>query len=148
MTKNDKIELLKKKINVFFKVDIETKSRESDAVYARSIYYYICKIINPTMTTLAIGKTVNRTHSTVVYTLNKFKIAYEYDKNFKHLYDNFLAEHPIYLEEYLLINRNTKDIVNIVDFICSLNIIKRTEFMQDVEKLKLTYNQAEYEGVL
>lgn len=148
MTKNDKTELLKKRINEFFKVDIETKSRESDAVYARSIYYYICKIINPTMTTLAIGNTVNRTHSTVVYSLNKFKIAYNYDKNFKHLYDNFVAEHPMYLKEYLLKNRNTKDIVNIVDFICNLDIIERMKFMEDVEKLKLTYKEPEYEGIL
>lgn len=148
MTKNDKIEILKKRINAFFKVDITTKSRESDEVYARSVYYYICKILNPAMTTAAIGKTVNRTHCTVIYTLNKFKIAYEYDKNFKQVYDDFIAEYPMYLKEYLLKTRNTKDIVNIVDFICGLDIIERMKFMQDVEKLKLTYNQQEYERIL
>ena len=148
MTKIDKINLLKERINAFFKVDITKKSRENDEVYARAVYYHVCKILDSTMTTAAIGKTVNRSHSTVIYTLNKFKIAYEYDKNFKQVYDDFMAEYPMYLKEYLLKTRNTKDIVNIVDFICSLDIIERMNFMQDVEKLKLTYNQREYEGVL
>jgi hypothetical protein len=148
MTKIDKINLLKERINAFFKVDITKKSRENDEVYARAVYYHVCKILDSTMTTAAIGKTVNRSHSTVIYTLNKFKIAYEYDKNFKQVYDDFMAEYPMYLKEYLLKTRNTKDIVNIVDFICSLDIIERMNFMQDVEKLKLTYNQREYEGPL
>jgi hypothetical protein len=76
------------------------------------------------------------------------QIAYDYDKNFRQVYDDFIAEHPMYLKEYLLKNKNTKDIVNIVDFICSLDIIERTKFVESVEKLKLTYNQPEYEGVL
>jgi hypothetical protein len=148
MTKIDKINLLRERVNAFFKVDITTKSRENDEVYARAVYYHICKILDSTMTTTAIAKTVNRNHSTIVYALNKFKIAYEYDKNFKQVYDDFIAEHPMYLKEYLLKNRNTKDIVNIVDFICNLDIIERMKFMEGVEKLKLTYNQPEYEGVL
>lgn len=148
MTKTEKINLLRERVNAFFKVDITTKSRENDEVYARAVYYHICKILDSTMTTTAIAKTVNRNHSTVIYTLKKFKIAYDYDKNFRQVYDDFIAEHPMYLKEYLLKNRNTKDIVNIVDFICSLDIIERTKFIEGVEKLKLTYNQPEYEGVL
>lgn len=148
MTKTEKINLLKERVNAFFKVDITTKSRENDEVYARAVYYHICKILDSTMTTGAIGNTVNRSHSTVIYTLNKFKIAYDYDKKFKQVYDDFIAEHPVYLKEYLSKSRNTKDIVNIIDFICSLDIIERMNFIKDVEKLKLTYTQPEYEGVL
>lgn len=139
MTKIDKIHLLRQRINTFFNVDITTKSRESTEVYARAIYYNICKILDPAMTTIAIGKTVNRNHSTIVFTLNKFTTAYEYDKKFKQLYDEFIREHPVYLQEYLLKNRHTKDIINIIDFIYSLDIIKKVNFMQDLEKLKLTY---------
>ena len=148
MTKTDKINLLRERVNAFFKVDITTKSRENDEVYARAVYYHICKILDSTMTTVAIGDTVNRSHSTVIYTLNKFKIAYDYDKRFKQVYDDFIAEHPVYLKEYLSKTRNTKDIVNIIDFICSLDIIERMNFIKDVEKLKLTYTHPEYEGVL
>jgi hypothetical protein len=148
MTKTDKINLLKERVNAFFKVDITTKSRENDEVYARAVYYHICKILDSTMTTGAIGNTVNRSHSTVIYTLNKFKIAYEYDKKFKQVYDDFIAENPVYLKEYLSKRRNTKDIVNIIDFICSLDIIERMNFINDVEKLKLTYKHPVYEGVL
>jgi hypothetical protein len=148
MTKTDKINLLRERVNAFFKVDITTKSRENDEVYARAVYYHICKILDSTMTTVAIGDTVNRSHSTVIYTLNKFKIAYDYDKRFKQVYDDFIAEHPVYLKEYLSKTRNTKYIVNIIDFICSLDIIERMNFIKDVEKLKLTYTHPEYEGVL
>lgn len=148
MIKLDKINLLKERINIFFKVDIEKKSRENNEVYARAVYYHICKILDPTMTTTSIANTVNRQHSTIVYTLNKFKIAYEYDKNFKQLYDSFMIEHPVYLKEYLYRNKNTEYIVNFIDFVHTLDIIERIKFIEDVEKLKLTYKQIEDEGVL
>jgi hypothetical protein len=153
MQENDLIKTLKSDINTFFNVSIEKSTKTNDEVYARLIYYNLYKIINPNITLSALGETVNRDHSTVIYSLKRFNESYLYDKRFKYLYDSFMLYYPKYLQEvylkevYVNITDSLSDVIN---FVCTLDIDKRVMFITKLAELKESFitNNSEDERVL
>jgi len=153
MQENDLIKTLKSDINTFFNVSIEKSTKTNDEVYARLVYYNLYKIINPNITLSALGETVNRDHSTVIYSLKRFNESYLYDKRFKYLYDSFMLYYPKYLQEvylkevYVNITDSLSDVIN---FVCTLDIDKRVMFITKLTKLKESFitNNSEDERVL
>lgn len=153
MEKIDIIKTLKSDINTFFNVIIENGTKTNDEVYARLIYYNLYKIINPNITLAALGQTVNKDHSTVIYALRKFNECYTYDKRFKHLYDSFMLHNPKYLEEVYLkeVHINITDsLSDVISFVCTLDIDKRVMFITKLAELKESFitNNSEDERVL
>ena len=66
--------------------ELSAKSRERNNVYARSIYYKVCKEYTPyTLEEIAI--VVGRDHSTVVHGLQKFESYIRHDPKFKKHYE-------------------------------------------------------------
>jgi hypothetical protein len=154
MEKNDLIKTLKSDINTFFNVIIENGTKTNDEVYARLIYYNLYKIINPNITLIALGQTVNKDHSTVIYGLKRFNESYIYDKRFKHLYDSFMLHNPKYLQEvyskevYMNI---TDSLSNIIKFVCTLDVDKKVMFINQLEEFKKSFiikNNLKDEGIL
>ena len=145
---------LKLDINTFFNVSIDKGTKTNDEVYARLIYYKLYKTINPGVTLMELGKTVNKDHTTVLYSLRKFDTSYIYDKRFKYLYDSFMMHYPEYLHEVYLkevYTDITKSMSNVIDFICKLEVDQRVMFITQLEELKqkfITNNDVKDEGIL
>lgn len=149
MIKNENIEILKKRINLFFNVDIEGKSQKLHETYVRTIYYHFCKKINPHVSLVYIAKSVNRHHATIIFSLNKFDNAIKYDKNFKTLYDSFILKYPMYLNKpESFKNESQEKIISLLDFIYTLNEEEKTLMFEDIENLKLNYKKIKDEGIL
>jgi len=148
------LENLKSDINSFFNVSIDRGTKTNDEVYARLIYYKLYRIINPRITLTELGKTVNKDHTTVLYSLRKFDTAYLYDKKFKSFYDCFMLHHPEYLKEIYLKEvyvSITESLSSIIDFACSLEIDQRVMFINQLEDLKESFiinNNLDNERVL
>jgi hypothetical protein len=154
MKKNDDlIKTLKSDINSFFNVTIENGTKTNDEVYARLIYYNLYKIIDPNVTLMGLGETVNKDHSTVIYALKRFDQSYLYDKRFKYLYDSFMLHHPKYLQEVYLkevYTNITDSLSDVIKFVCTLDVDKRVMFINQMEELKKSFiiNNLNNEGVL
>jgi hypothetical protein len=149
MIKNENIEILKKRINLFFNVDIENKSQTLYETYVRTIYYHFCKKITPSVSLVYIAKTVNRNHATIIYSLNKFDNAIKYDKKFKTLYDSFIGKYSMYLNDCKSFkNESQEKILDLLDFIYTLTEEEKSLMFIDIENLKLKYKKAEDEGIL
>jgi len=151
MKKNSIIENLKTDLNTFFQISIEKGTKTNEEVYARMIFFKICKIIDCTITSTKLGKSVNKDHATVLYSLKKFEQFYTYDKKFKTMYDHFVLIYPNYLLETHLdkeseLNTTLKDLLT---FINNLNNEKATLFIKKIEDLKNEFNNTiDYERIL
>jgi len=74
--------------------DISKKNKTRDYVYARAIYYQIAKD-ETGLSTPIIGKSMNRDHATVVYSLNKiFPMLPIYDKKSYIIYERYNQMKP------------------------------------------------------
>ena len=62
--------------NIASGVDITEKCREKEYVYGRSIFYNFMKIYHPTMSYTKIGKLVNVSHATILFSLSQSKHSY------------------------------------------------------------------------
>ncbi len=151
MKKNSIIEKLKTDLNSFFEVSIEKGTKTNEEVYARMIYYKLCKTIDCTITSTKLGDTVNRDHATVLYSLKKFEQFYTYDKKFRTMYDHFVLVHPNYVLETSLdkeynFNNTLQDMVK---FINDLSNEQASIFIKKIEDLKTEFNNTiEYERIL
>ena len=66
------IDRIKKIVEVELGIDLSNKCRDRRSVYARSVYFTLCK--DHTIVSLArIGSIVNRDHATVIHGLKVFK---------------------------------------------------------------------------
>lgn len=149
MIKNENIEVLKKRLNLFFNVDIESKSQKLHETYVRTMYYHFCKKINPSASLVYIAKSVNRHHATIIFSLNKFDNSIKYDKKFKTLYDSFVLKYSMYLNDSTSFkNESEEKILNLLDFIYTLNEEEKKLIFIDIENLKLNYKKVEDEGIL
>ena len=79
--------LIKKRINDFFDIDINKPTRIEKYVEARMIYYWLCYYFT-NMNLSRIAKTVKKNHATVLHGIKNFPIFMETDKEFK---EKFLA---------------------------------------------------------
>ena len=158
------ITIIKDSVQYYFNIFLDTKSRRTEYVYARCIYYKLCKEFT-TASLHKIGNQVNRNHATVIHGLKVFDNVidnptyYECIKEYFHIYED-LKKHiknkmsleikkrdpnNYYKEKYrikLLQNKNlynfTKDIIlklEQMDFKYS-NILK--------DKLNLIANDKRY----
>jgi len=77
-------------LNEHFGVDIKDRYRGVNYVEARNMYFHICyKLFNMSLT--AIGKTIDRDHSTVLHGLRQFEVWMEYDDLFKKKFLEFFS---------------------------------------------------------
>lgn len=106
--------LIKKRINDFFGIDIDEPTRIQKYVEARMIYYWLCFYFT-NMNLSRIAKTVNKNHATVLHGIKNFPDFMETDKEFK--------------EKFLAIYETLKE-----------DVQKKTEQMS-LQELTFRYNQ-------
>ena len=110
----EKHDLIKKRINDFFGIDIDEPTRIQKYVEARMIYYWLCFYFT-NMNLSRIAKTVKKNHATVLHGIKNFPIFMETDKEFK--------------EKFLAIYETLKE-----------DVQKKTEQMS-IQELTFRYNQ-------
>lgn len=93
--------LIKKRINDFFDIDINEPTRIEKYVEARMIYYWLCYYFT-NMNLSRIAKTVKKNHATVLHGIKNFPIFMETDKEFK---EKFLAIYETLKED---VQKNTE----------------------------------------
>lgn len=76
----------------YFDLDITSKHRTQDYVYARFVY---CKLARE-LTSLSlqkIGKSINRNHATVIHAVKEIECVFQYDqrvlKSYQYILDRF-----------------------------------------------------------
>ena len=106
--------LIKKRINDFFGIDINEPTRIEKYVEARMIYYWLCYYFT-NMNLSRIAKTVNKNHATVLHGIKNFPNFMDTDKQFK--------------EKFLAIYETLKE-----------DVQKKTEQMS-LQELTFRYNQ-------
>lgn len=78
-------------VDDYFEIDISKLSQKRHYVLARWIYYRISRDLTDD-TVYCIAKTVNLTHSTVVYGLKEFDIEIKQNLEFKKHYEDIFNE--------------------------------------------------------
>lgn len=106
--------LIRKRVNDFFDIDINEPTRIEKYVEARMIYYWLCYYFT-NMNLSRIAKTVKKNHATVLHGIKNFPIFMETDKDFK--------------EKFLAIYETLKE-----------DVQKKTEQMS-LQELTFRYNQ-------
>ena len=82
-------ELVAKELDI---PDLSVKERTRDLAQARFIYYKLAKSFCRYVSLAAIGKEINRDHSTVVYGLNKYDVESKYDLYMRDVHDKLYNE--------------------------------------------------------
>jgi hypothetical protein len=73
-------------VTQYTKTEIATNSRKREHVYARAIYFKLCKDLTQ-LTLKEIGQTLNKTHATVIHSINNIFPAIKlYDKKLYNVY--------------------------------------------------------------
>ncbi len=87
------LESLKNEIEFKTGIDLSSKSRRRDNVYARSLYFKICKKV--TRHSLAsIGRSVNRDHATVLHGVRVFdNVVSVYERDLMDLYSELIKKY-------------------------------------------------------
>lgn len=82
-------------------VDIREKTRKTQHVYARMIYYKILRKLGYSF--MSIGNTLNKHHATVIHSIKTFDDLYQVDENMfnqfelvKKVYFKEIDEHPFF----------------------------------------------------
>lgn len=74
--------LVKEIVEDYYKLKIDSKTRQRKYVEARAVYYKLLRE-NSRMSLQAIGKTMNRDHATALHSIRKIKDWLEYDKQLR-----------------------------------------------------------------
>ncbi len=78
--------LVKEIVEDYYKLKIDSKTRQRKYVEARAVYYKLLRE-NSRMSLQAIGNTMKRDHATVLHSLRQIKDWLEYDKEIKRDYN-------------------------------------------------------------
>lgn len=78
--------LVKEIVEDYYKLKIDSKTRQRKYVEARAVYYKLLRE-NSRMSLQAIGNTMNKDHATVLHSLRQIKDWLEYDKQLKRDYN-------------------------------------------------------------
>lgn len=78
-------EKLKELIQFETGIDVNKNSRKREIIETRALYFNLLKELNPILTLTEIGETVNKDHSTVIYSLRNYKVYEKYNSVLKHL---------------------------------------------------------------
>jgi len=81
------IESIKEVVETFFDIDLGSKKRDNMHFRTRSIFYKLCFNYTHKPTYQAVGDSVNRDHSTVIYSVRTFDDNIKYDKELRDMYD-------------------------------------------------------------
>lgn len=97
-----KNETIKKLVENYFKIELNSKTRRREYVEARAIYYKLLRE-NTRMSLASIGKTMNRDHATALHSIRKIEDWLEFDKQLKQDYNtlNARVQHAIRLNPEL-----------------------------------------------
>lgn len=79
------IEKLKELIQFETGIDVNKNSRKREIIETRALYFNLLKELNPILTLTEIGETVNKDHSTVIYSLRNYKVYEKYNNVLKQL---------------------------------------------------------------
>jgi hypothetical protein len=92
------IKEVKKIVDNYYNIDISKKTRKRELVYARFIFYKLCKEFCKVRTLSRIGKAVKRDHSSVLYGVREFKNILFQDDEFEkdYLFLKKLCEQKVY----------------------------------------------------
>jgi hypothetical protein len=82
-----KVDEIIKICNIASGVDIRNKSREKEYVYGRSVFYNLVKTYHPKMSYVSIGKIVNVTHASILFSMNQSKYVYITDPVYVTIYN-------------------------------------------------------------
>lgn len=75
------------------KIDLTEKTRQREYVYARAIYFKLCREYTK-FSLDKIGKSVNVIHCSVLHSINNvFPIVMQYDENLKNIYEDYKFTH-------------------------------------------------------
>lgn len=69
-------------IERFYNIKLDNKSRERKYVYARAIYYYVCRKYS-NYNLAQIGKSLNKNHATVLHGIRELPHILKFDKKLK-----------------------------------------------------------------
>lgn len=87
------LKLLKEEIEFKTEIDLSSKSRRRENVYARSLYFKICKKVT-NCSLASIGRTVNRDHATVLHGIKVFdNVVSVYEKGLMDLYSELIKKY-------------------------------------------------------
>jgi len=104
--------LVKEIVEDYYKLKIDSKTRQRKYVEARAIYYKLLRE-NSRMSLQAIGKTMNRDHATAIHSLRQIKDWLEYDKELKRDYNTINSR----LQDAIRLNPELfKDVVTMESF--------------------------------
>ena len=79
-------------------LDLTTKSRGRDYVYARAIYFYLCREYTP-FTTKKIGESLGKDHATVLHAIkNVIPIVLRHEEALANVCLNFRDENRSYID--------------------------------------------------
>ena len=85
------IKEIQKKVELYFGLELNTKCRRREYIYARMIYYKLVRNFHPDMSYQQIANTMNKNHATVLHALKEFPNVCRFDKQFTKDY-NILKE--------------------------------------------------------
>lgn len=103
---------IKKLVETETGISLDSKERNRKNVYARAIYFKICRD-RTGLSLQQIGNTVNKHHASVLYSINNtFPELYKYSKLFKSNYDNIIEDNSLIplKEKYNTLNKKYKKI--------------------------------------
>ncbi len=103
---------IKKLVETETGISLDNKERNRKNVYARAIYFKICRD-RTGLSLQQIGNTVNKHHASVLYSIkNTFPELYKYSKLFKSNYDNIIEDNSLVplKEKYNTLNKKYKKI--------------------------------------
>ena len=104
--------LVKEIVEDYYKLKIDSKTRQRKYVEARAVYYKLLRE-NSRMSLQAIGKTMKRDHATVLHSLRQIKDWLEYDKEIKRDYNTINSK----LQDAMRLNPELfKDVLTMESF--------------------------------
>tara|TARA_R110000796_G_scaffold251102_3_gene381722 strand:+ start:2234 stop:2695 length:462 start_codon:yes stop_codon:yes gene_type:complete len=112
------IETIKHLVETETGIELDNQQRNRKNVYARAIYFKLCRE-RTGLSLQRIGKTVNKHHASVLYSINNtFPELYKYSKDFKESYENILDNNALIplKEKYNTLNQKYKIIKKRLEF--------------------------------
>jgi hypothetical protein len=128
-----KISQIQNYVENYTELDLTTNTRERNHVYARAVYFYLCKKYTKT-SIVKIAKSVGRHHAAVIHSMNNtIEEVFMYDQGLKALCDNFTK---VFDERTFEINETKVDIINEnVDIKNELAFIKSSLIYKAMNKI-------------
>jgi chromosomal replication initiation ATPase DnaA len=101
-----------KYINENLNIDIKVRTRKTDYIYARSLYFKIARE-HTAISFNKIGRKVNLNHATVMHGINKvFPVVLKYEPKIKNIYDSFVFENILDIGRLIYLTKELNELEN------------------------------------